>query len=63
MGVLHDVSRAEEGVIRFWPRESLVTKVHSIIGIAREVGLPAGVASKLYGVANFIENQHVHQAG
>jgi len=55
LGLLHDVSRAEEGVVRFWPRETLVTKVHGIISIAREVGLGAGVASKLYGVANFIE--------
>ena len=55
LGLLHDVSRAEEGVVRFWPRESLVTKILSIISIAREVGLPAGMASKLYGVANFIE--------
>ena len=30
-------------------------KILSIISIAREVGLPPGVASKLYGVANFIE--------
>ena len=55
LGLMHDVSRAEEGVIRFWPRESLVTKVLSLIEIAREVGLTAGTASKLYGVANFIE--------
>jgi hypothetical protein len=55
LGLMHDVSRAEEGVVRFWPRESLVAKVLSIINMAREVGLPAGVASKLYGVSNFIE--------
>jgi len=55
LGLMHDVSRAEEGVVRFWPRESLVAKVLGIINMASEVGLPAGVASKLYGVANFIE--------
>ena len=55
LGLMHDVSRAEEGIVRFWPRESLVAKVLSIVGMAKEVGLPAGVASKLYGVANFIE--------
>ena len=52
---MHDVSQAEQGVVRFWPRDSLVSKVLSIIGMAREVGLPAGMASKLYGVSNFIE--------
>ena len=55
LGLMHDVSRAEEGIIRFWPRESLVTKVLNIISMAREAGLAAGTASKLYGVANFIE--------
>ena len=55
LGLMHDVSRAGEGVVRFWPRDSLVSKVLSIIGMAREVGLPAGMASKLYGVFNFIE--------
>ena len=55
LGLMHDVSRAEEGIIRFWPRESLITKVASIISMAREVGLPSGMASKLYGVSNFIE--------
>ena len=55
LGLMHDVSRAEEGVVRFWPRETLVSKVLSIISMAREVGLSAGVASKPYGVANFIE--------
>jgi len=55
LGLMHDVSRSEEGVVRFWPRESLVAKVLCIIGMAKEVGLPPGVASKLYGVANFIE--------
>ena len=52
---MHDVSRVKEGIVRFWPRETLVDKVLGIIRIAREVGLPAGVASKLYGVSNFIE--------
>ena len=33
----------------------MVAKVLSTIGMARETGLPAGVASKLQGVANFIE--------
>ena len=55
LGLLHDVSRAEEGLVSFWPRESLVIKVLNIISIAKEVGLPPGVASKLYGVANFME--------
>ena len=55
LGLMHDVSRAEEGIVRFWPRETLVTKVLSTINMAGEVGLPAGIASKLYGVSNFIE--------
>jgi len=55
LGLMHDVSHAEEGVVQFWPRDSLVSKVLSIISIAKEVGLPAGTASKLFGIANFIE--------
>ena len=55
LGLIHDVSQAEEGVVHFWPRESLVAKILSIINMAREVGLPPGVTSKLYGVANFTE--------
>ena len=55
LGLMHDVSRANEGILLFWPRESLVTKVLSIIRMAREAGLHADTASKLYGVANFIE--------
>ena len=27
LGLMPDVSKAEEGIVRFWPRESLVTKV------------------------------------
>ena len=49
------MSSAGTGVTRFWPRETLVVKVLNILKIAREAGLPAGTASKLYGVANFIE--------
>ena len=55
LGLIHDVSQAKEGVVHFWPRESLVAKILSIINMARDVGLPPGVASKLYGVANFTE--------
>ena len=52
---MHDISRAEQGIVRYWPRQTLVEKVTNMITIAKEVGLPAGVASKLYGVANFME--------
>jgi len=55
LGLMHDVSQAEEGVIRFWPRDSLASEVLSIISTASEVGLPAGMASKLYRVSNYIE--------
>ena len=63
MGLMHDVSRAEEGGISFWPKRSLVVRVLSIIGMTREVGLPTGVASKLYGVANFIETGMLARVG
>ena len=55
LGLMHDVSQAGEGIVRFGPRDSRVAKVLNIIRMAREVGLPAGMASKLYGVSNFIE--------
>ena len=42
LGLLHDVSQAGKGVVHFWPRESLVAKIFSIINIAREVGFPQG---------------------
>ena len=47
----------------FWPRESLIIKVLNIISMAKEVGLPAGAASKLYGVANFIETDMFARIG
>ena len=59
---MHDVSRAEEGVIRFWPSESLVTKVHSSVSAAADAGLPAEVAPKLYGVAN-LSGTGIHARG
>ena len=34
---MHDVSRAEEGIVRFWRRESLITEVACTICMAREV--------------------------
>ena len=63
LGLMHDVSRAEQGILLFRPRDSLVTKVLSIICIAREAGLHAGMASKLYGVANFIETGMYSRVG
>ena len=55
LGSMHDVSRVEEGIVRSWPRETPVTEVLSIINMAGEVGLPTGIASKPYGVSDFIE--------
>ena len=56
LGLIHDVSRVEElGAVFFRPRGALAVKISSIIRIAREVGLPAGTASKLFGISNFTE--------
>ena len=63
LGLMHDVSRAENGTVLFWPRDSLVSKVLSIISIAREVGLHSGMASKLDGVSNFIETGMYSRVG
>ena len=63
LGLMHDVSLAKAGIVLFWPRDSLVSKVLSIIGIAREAGLHPGMASKLYGVSNFIETGMYSRVG
>jgi len=55
LGLQHDLAQVSSGVIRFWPRETLIEKVDTIVELALQVGLPSGQASKLYGVTNFLE--------
>jgi hypothetical protein len=55
LGLQHDFSEVGSGIISFWPRDTLITKVMDITGLALESGLPPGTAAKLYGVVNFLE--------
>ncbi len=56
LGLIHDVSQVEElGAVFFWPREALAVKLYSMLISASELGLPAGTASKLYGISNITE--------
>eukprot|EP00435_Cladocopium_sp_Y103_P058656 s309_g20.t1 len=57
LGLTHDLSFiAETNIVKFWARERLHTKIQDIIQHAKETSsLPKGVASKLYGIANFLE--------
>ena len=57
LGLDHDVSKAlNPGFVTFWARERLETKLTSIINSCQvQNKLPPGVASKIYGIANFLE--------
>ena len=57
LGLDHDLSRAlSDGIVTFWARERLETKMMDIISTARQSGkLMPGTAAKLYGIANFFE--------
>ena len=57
LGLDHDLSRCmSDGVVHFWARERLQSKMLDIINTARATGcLTPGTAAKLYGVANFFE--------
>ena len=53
LGLDHDLSQAlSSGYVSFWARERLEAKLMSLISTG---SLPPGVASKLYGLANFFE--------
>ena len=57
LGIDHDVSEAlPHGVVKFWVRERLETKLMDIIHASRQTNkLTGGTAAKLYGIANFFE--------
>eukprot|EP00434_Breviolum_minutum_P030739 symbB.v1.2.027186.t1/scaffold2768.1/size73204/2 len=57
LGLDHDVSLAlQSGVVTFWARERLEEKLTSIIQDCSQQGkLSPGVAAKIYGIANFLE--------
>ena len=52
----------KEGSYPLLSQGSLLTKVHIIMGISREIGPPAGTASRLRGVVDLGENKHACQS-
>jgi len=57
LGLTHDLSSINKtGHVRFWARDRLHDKVRDILATARGTGhFSRGTASKLYGLANFLE--------
>ena len=57
LGLTHDLSCINQtGHVRFWARERLHDKVRDMLATARVTGhFSRGAASKLYGLANFLE--------
>ena len=57
LGLTHDLSCINKtGHVRFWARDRLHDKVRDILATARQTGhFSRGTASKLYGLANFLE--------
>ena len=40
LGLVHELGRASQGTVLFWPRKSLVDKVWSIMAASKEGGAP-----------------------
>ena len=57
LGLDFDLSEISgDGTVAFWVRSRLQEKVEDMLATAERTGvLPSGVASKLYGVLNFLE--------
>ena len=57
LGLTHDLSDINNtGHVKFWARSRLHDKVRDIMSAARETGkFTHGTASKLYGIANVLE--------
>ena len=57
LGLQHSLSGClHSGTVRFWSEETLETKLCDLISDARQSAkLTPGLASKIYGVANFFE--------
>ena len=57
LGLTHDLSSINEtGHVQFWARERLHDKVRDMLATAKVTGhFSRGAASKLYGLANFLE--------
>ena len=57
LGLDYDLSEISgDGTVAFWVRSRLQEKVEDMLATAERTGvLPPGVASKLYGVLNFLE--------
>ena len=57
LGLDHDLSGClTNGVVVFWARERIQSKLADLIQFCRNTqSLPPGIASKIYGIANFFE--------
>ena len=57
LGLTHDFSMVQHSnCVLFWARQRLHDKIQDLINTARDSArLPRGVTSKIYGVANFLE--------
>ena len=58
LGLTHDLSDINKsGHVKFWASSRLHDKVRDIMSAARQTGkFTRGTASKLYGIANFLEH-------
>ena len=58
LGLDHDLSGClTDGVVVFWARERIQSKLADLIQFCRNTqSLPPGIASKIYGIANFFEH-------
>ena len=65
LGFTHDLSCINKtGHVRFWARDRLHDKVRDILATARQTGhFSRGTASKLYGLANFLEQGIYRRVG
>ncbi|CAE8585047.1 unnamed protein product [Polarella glacialis] len=56
LGLTHDLGRAAEGVVSFWPRQTLLLKLNTMMVDAWLANFfPPGLAAKMFGMWNFLE--------
>ena len=67
LGLVHSMDKALQGKVEFWPRTSILTSLNRILVDAwLDNYLPPGMASKVYGMWNFLETGlwgHLGRAG
>jgi hypothetical protein len=64
LGLTHDMSRAMQGTVAFWPRQKLRDRFADMMSTAVSHNyFPPGQASKVYGLWNFLETGAFGQVG